>query len=74
MVGFGNPPWRGELDKLATAPRQSAAALQHLRQGAAFPVDCACTGQEAPTALHCYASLTDSSSSIVTSRNSHFEM
>jgi hypothetical protein len=49
MVRFDDLTRQGELDKLATAPRRSAAALQHLRQGAAFPVDYACTGQEAPT-------------------------
>jgi hypothetical protein len=62
MVRFGNPPWRGELDKLATTPRWSAVALQHLRQGKAFLVDYACTDQKAPTTLHCIASPSDDTS------------
>jgi hypothetical protein len=63
MVRFGDPPRRGELDKLPTAPRWSAAALQHLWQEATFPVDCAYTGQEVSATLRCIASRTDDSSS-----------
>jgi hypothetical protein len=41
---------------------RSAAALQRLRRGSAFPDDYACTSQEAMTTLHCTSSLADRTS------------